>query len=249
MILGLKKAFNKVAGKRSCSAVVAAAGSSVRMGGLDKLFIEIGGKPVLAHTLSALSRSGSVKEIIVVTRPEEIENVSAMCTEHHIEKVSKIIAGGASRLESVYKGVLQASPKAGLIAIHDGARPFITEGLISVVMEAASKFNAAAPAVPVTSTVKQAKNGMVVKTVDRSSLFEIQTPQIFTAELIKGALQNAIDKSLYITDDCMAVEALGCPVKLTTGSRENIKLTTKTDILYAKALFDRRQNDENRPRV
>ena len=249
MILGLKKALNKIVRIKTCSTVVAAAGSSIRMGGPNKLFIDIGGKPVLAHTLTALSSCRSIREIIVVTHPDEIEEVTELCRIHKIQNISKIIPGGSSRMESVYKGVLEVSPEAGLIAIHDGARPFITESLISLVLEAATKFNAAAPAVPLTSTVKQAKNGMVVKTVDRAELFEIQTPQIFDAAIIKGALQNAIDKELSITDDCMAVEALGCPVKLTTGSRENIKLTTQTDILYAQALYDRRMSNENRTRI
>ncbi len=249
MILGVKRAIKKVTKGRACGAVVAAAGSSTRMGGLDKLSMVIGGKPVLAHTLTALAKCRDIKEIVVVTRAEEIETIAAMCAEHQIPKITKVISGGATRMESVYKGVLQVSPEVGLIAVHDGARPFITESLVSLVVEAASKFNAAAPAIPVTSTVKQAKNGMVVKTIDRKELFEIQTPQIFTAELIKGALQNAVDKELYITDDCMAVEALGCPVKLTTGSRENIKLTTKTDVYYAEALLARRESNENRPWV
>ena len=246
MAFGLKKFLSRVVNVPPCSVVVAAAGSSARMGGIDKLFLEIGGIPVLAHTLRALAGCRSIREIIVVTREEEVEKVAEMCAGHQITKISKIIAGGATRMESVYNGVLQVSPEAELIAIHDGARPFVTENLIALVVEAAAKYNAAAPAVPVTSTVKQAKNGMVVKTIDRSELFEIQTPQIFTAELIKAALQNAVDQSLYITDDCMAVEALGCPVKLTSGSRENIKLTTKADIIYAEALFSRRQSNENR---
>jgi 2-C-methyl-D-erythritol 4-phosphate cytidylyltransferase len=249
MISGFKKALGKAVRKNSCSAVIAAAGSSARMGGVDKLFLELGGMPGLAHTLTALSKCHSIRELIVVTRPDEVERVAGLCREYCIEKVTKIIEGGDTRLESVYKGLLQVSPDADLVAIHDGARPFVTEGLVSLVLEAASKYGAAAPAVPVTSTVKQAKSGMVVKTIDRSELFEIQTPQVFASALIKGALQNAVDKSLYITDDCMAVEALGCPVKLTTGARENIKLTTKTDILYAEALFKRREGHENRSRV
>ncbi len=249
MITGLKKVLDKALRINTCSAVVAAAGSSTRMGGMDKLFLELGGMPVLAHTLTALSKCHSIRELVVVTRSEELERVAAMCREYYIEKVAKIIPGGDTRLDSVYKGLLQISPDADLVAIHDGARPFVTEELVSLVLEAASKYGAAAPAVPVPSTVKQAKNGMVLKPIDRSELFEIQTPQVFASALIKGALQNAIDKSLYITDDCMAVEALGCPVKLTSGSRENIKLTTKTDILYAEALLSRRQGHENRPRV
>lgn len=250
MRLRLGKLFkSKVAGKVYCTAIVAAAGSSTRMAGQDKLFIEIGGKPVLMHTLSVLNACDSIQEIIVVTRSETLENVAKLCADECVTKVSKIIVGGKTRLESVWKGVLEASPKANLIAVHDGARPFVTDNIVTSVVKAAVKSHAAAPAVPVTSTLKQAKNGFVVKTIDRDSVFEVQTPQVFTTELIKGALQNAVNKSLYITDECMAVEALGCPVKLTTGSRDNIKLTTSMDIAFAEAIYDRRSSHENRARL
>lgn len=225
-----------------CSVIVAAAGSSTRMDGQNKLLLQIGGKPVLAHTLSALSACKAVNEIIVVTRAEEMEAIGRLCTEYNMTKVAKIIPGGKTRTESVYYGVLQASSDAELIAVHDGARPFVSENTIVGAIEAAIEFNAAAPAVPVTSTVKQAKDGFVVKTVDRSDLFEIQTPQIFKAEVLVCALKNALDRSLNITDDCMAVEALGCRVRLTRGERENIKLTTKADIVFAEAIFSQRED-------
>lgn len=223
-----------------CSVVVAAAGSSTRMGGPDKLFLELGGRPVLIHTLTALNRSPAVDEIIVVARADDISFVANLCKENLISKVVKVIAGGDSRLKSVYNGIQAVSQDAEIIAIHDGARPFVTDDILTVVINTAAKYSAAAPAVPVSSTVKQAKNGIVIKTVDRSDLFEIQTPQAFSAELIKGALQNAVDKSLYITDDCMAVEALGCPVRLTEGSRLNIKLTTQADVVFAEAILGMR---------
>jgi len=222
-----------------CCVVVAAAGSSTRMGGQDKLFLELGGQPVLLHTLTALNKSPIVDEIIVVTRPDDIGFVANLCRENFILKAVQVIAGGDSRLKSVYNGIQAVSPDAEIIAIHDGARPFVTEGILSGVVDAAAKY-AAAPAVPVTSTMKQAKNGVVIKTIDRNELFEVQTPQAFSAELIKGALQNAIDKALYITDDCMAVEALGCPVRLTEGSKLNIKITTKADIAFAETIFSLR---------
>jgi 2-C-methyl-D-erythritol 4-phosphate cytidylyltransferase len=225
-----------------CSVVVAAAGSSARMQGTNKLLINIGGKPVLAHTLTALNKCREVAEIIVVTRSEDMNTVAQLCGTYKVTKISKIIVGGETRLESVYNGVLQVSPASALIAVHDGARPFVTESIVSNTVEAALKFSAAAPAVPVTSTIKLAKNGMVEKTIEREHLYEVQTPQIFAAEILKGALQNAVDKSLYITDDCMAVEAIGCPVKLTEGSRENIKLTTVADIAYAEAVNKARRN-------
>jgi 2-C-methyl-D-erythritol 4-phosphate cytidylyltransferase len=224
-----------------CTAVVAAAGSSTRMDGQNKLFIEIGGKPVLAHTLSALEACRRIGEIIVVTRAEDIQRVALLCENNGLKKVTKIITGGATRQESVYKGVLQVSQRAELIAVHDGARPFVTETIVALTIDAAKKYAAAAPAVPVTSTIKQAKDGLVEKTIDREALFEVQTPQVFSAELLKAALSNAIGKALYITDECMAVEALGCPVRLTAGARDNIKLTTAMDIVIAQAIYDARR--------
>lgn len=246
MAIRLRKIFKKDCDKKKaiCSVVVAAAGSSSRMEGTNKLFIEIGGKPVLAHTLMALNRCKEVGEIIVVTRSEDMNTVAQLCITYNVTKISKIIIGGETRLESVYFGVQQVSPDAKLIAVHDGARPFVTESIVSNTVDAALTFSAAAPAVPVTSTIKRVKNGMVEQTVARDHLFEVQTPQIFVTELLKGALQNAIDKSLYITDDCMAVEAIGCPVKLTDGSRENMKLTTVADIAYAEAVHKARRNSQ-----
>ncbi len=240
----LRKMFKKDKDKKRaiCSVVVAAAGSSSRMQGTNKLFIEIGGKPVLAHTLTALNRCKELAEIIVVTRSDDMTAVAQLCSTYKISKISKIIAGGKTRLESVYNGVQQVSADSRLIAVHDGARPFVTQNLVSNTVDAALKFSAAAPAVPVTSTLKQAKNGMVEKTIARENLYEVQTPQIFAAEILKGALQNAVDKSLNITDDCMAAEAIGCPVKLTEGSRENIKLTTVADIAYAEVIHKAQRN-------
>lgn len=237
----LKIRENNQDGDASCSVVVAAAGASTRMDGQNKLFVEIGGMPILAHTLTALDTCREIREIIVVTRAEDIDVVASLCAEHMVSKISKVIVGGQTRLESVYYGVLQAAPDSKLIAVHDGARPFVTNGIVKSTIEAALKYSAAAPAVPVTSTVKQAKNGMVVHTLNRDELFEIQTPQIFVSELIKGALQNAVDKKLHITDDCMAVEAIGFPVRLTAGTRENIKLTTSVDIAFAEAIYKMRR--------
>lgn len=242
MGIRLKKMFKKTRNPdvQVCSAVVAAAGSSARMEGINKLFVEIGGKPVLAHTLTTLSKCREIREIIVVARETEMTEVARICGAYHIAKISKIIAGGRTRLESVYNGVMQVLPDTKLIAVHDGARPFLTERLVTAAVEAALKFSAAAPAVPLTSTIKIAKNGIVERTIERDNLYEVQTPQVFAAELLKGALQNAIDKSLYITDDCMAVEAIGCRVKLTEGSRENIKLTIADDILFAEVIAKKR---------
>lgn len=245
MDIRLKRLFGK--NKKTapaCSVVVAAAGLSARMEGIDKLFLEIGGKPVLVHTLTALGKCREFREIIVVARESEIERIARLCRTYDLRGIVKIVAGGQTRLESVYNGVNQVSPDSRLIAVHDGARPFVTEQVVSAAVEAALKYSAAAPAVPVTSTIKLARSGIVEKTIDRNNLYEIQTPQVFAAELLKGALQNAVDKSLYITDDCMAVEAIGCRVKLTEGSRENLKLTTAHDIIFAEAIAGMRRDNQ-----
>lgn len=245
----LNKRLNKGNGisANCCSMIVAAAGSSTRMDGVNKILTELLGEPVIVRTLTALSGCPEVAEIIVVTAEDSMSEITALIKAFNISKVSAVVQGGASRLESVMCGVSAVSPKAMLIGIHDGARPFVTADLISIAVDAALKHNAAAPAIPITSTVKLAHQGFVTKTMDRAVLYEVQTPQIFATELIKGALQNALDKQLPITDDCMAVEALGCPVKLTAGARDNIKLTTAIDLAFAETIIQmRRKSDENR---
>ena len=220
-----------------CSAVIAAAGSSQRMNGEDKLFIEINGTPVIVYSLTAFQNCDYINEIIVVTRSEHMELVSDICKHYGITKAAKVVSGGPARLVSVYNGVFAVSKKAGLIAIHDGARPCIEQDVIKRAVLAASKYQASAPAVPVKSTIKCVKDNFVVKTVDREGLFEVQTPQVFKAELIKAALTNARNKSIDVTDDCMAAELIGAPVFMAEGSPHNIKLTTGEDLVIAEAIL------------
>ena len=222
-----------------CSAVIAAAGYSQRMGGSDKLYAEIHGMPVLAHTLLAFQACDYIKEIIVVVRDECIDLAIGICEKYGIGKVSKLIIGGPSRLSSVMNGVFAVSDKSELIAIHDGARPCIEQVVIERAIKAAAKHHAAAPAVPVSSTLKKAKGGIVVETVDRDDLFEIQTPQTFKASLIKAALTSASKESIEVTDDCRAVELIGAHVHITEGSRGNIKITTSQDLTIAEAILIR----------
>ena len=230
--------LSKLTGKPPfCTAVIAAAGLSLRMGGDDKLFTEISGAPVLAHTLAAFQKSNLINEIIVVAHPDKFECIGELCKKHKIDKATKIMTGGQTRLESVMSGILAVSKKARIIAIHDGARPCVDDGVIKCAVSAAGKYHAVAPAIPISSTVKRAENGMVIETVSREGLFEIQTPQVFTAEIIKAALTKAMDKGIEITDDCMAAELIGIPVHLTEGSRLNIKITTGDDVTIAGAIL------------
>ena len=229
--------FRKAHAPPSCSAVIAAAGASTRMGGENKLLAEINGLPVLAHTLMAFEKCGAVGEIVVVTRAEDIEMIAALCKSHGIGKAEKIMAGGGTRLESVYNGVFAVSDEASYIAIHDGARPCIEQTVIERALAAAVKSHAAAPAIPVRPTLKRVRDGVIIETIDREGLYEVQTPQVFSADVIKAALTKARKKSVDVTDDCMAAELIGFPVFITEGSVLNVKITTKDDLLVAEAIL------------
>lgn len=242
IISKLASAFIKKSKKPFCTAVVVAAGSSSRMGGEDKIFTELGGIPVLAHSLTTLQNVSCISEIVIVTREENIVPAADLCAGFGITKATKIVAGGAERADSVLIGVSESSPKADLIAVHDGARPFVTAKIITDTVEKAHTHKAAAPYVPVNDTIKTVKNGVVVKTLDRSTLAAMQTPQVFAADLLKAALQNAKTKGALVTDDCSAVELLGATVYLTDGSFENIKITRQADIAVAESILKARGN-------
>jgi 2-C-methyl-D-erythritol 4-phosphate cytidylyltransferase len=220
-----------------CSAVVVAAGSSTRMGS-DKLLLPLGGVPVIVHTLQTLQTSPSVDEIILVTREDLLVPMSHLCQEYGLVKVVKVIRGGKTRTESVRLGTLEAHRQAQVIAIHDGARPFVPEDVVEAAVRQALATGAAAPAIPVKDTIKVASDGVVDTTPDRSCLFAVQTPQVFEASLIRAALQKALDDGAELTDDCAAVERLGMKVVLTPGHERNIKLTTPQDMLLAQALLE-----------
>lgn len=219
----------------SCSVVVLAAGSSTRMG-QDKIMLELDGLPVIVHTLKQFETLNEVNEVIVVTREQLVSEIAGLCKIFELNKVKKVVRGGNSRLESARIGTLEADYDAKLIAIHDAARPFAGETVIRQTILKAAETGAAAPAVPVKDTVKVAHDGLVEYTPDRSTLFAVQTPQIFDASLIRAALQKAIDDGAEVTDDCSAVERLGMKISLTAGDERNIKITTPNDILLAELL-------------
>ena len=227
-----------------CSAVVLAAGNSQRMG-KDKVLMPIGGAPVIAHTLKALQGSDIIDEIVIVTKYESIQEIADICNEHGISKASRVIRGGKTRLESALIGVSNVSEKATLIAIHDGARPFVTEKLIDRVVHAAKTHSAAAPAVTASDTVRLLNSkGAVTATPDRDLVALVQTPQVFLAELIKAALTRAMDKGFRVTDDCSAVEAMGYKVTIVAGEADNIKLTTTRDIYAAEGILAERRGKQ-----
>lgn len=220
-----------------CAMVVVAAGSSQRMG-QDKMLLELEGRPVLAHTLLALEGSHRVDEVVVVTREDLVGTVATLCRDMGLQKVKTVVRGGATRVESARLGTLEVSQEAKLIGIHDGARPFVSSQVMEQVVDKAHQTGAAAPAIPVQDTIKVAVNGVVEHTPDRATLFAVQTPQVFDADLIRGALAKALQDNAPITDDCSAVERLGMPVSLVEGDRSNIKLTTPADLAVARVILE-----------
>ncbi len=222
-----------------CGAVVVAAGSSTRMGE-DKILIPLEEEPVIVHTVRALELAPQITEIVVVTRQDLIVPVAQLCQDYGFEKVRKVVAGGASRLHSVRIGTLELSRGLELIAIHDGARPFVPQDVIEQVIRKAGECGAAAPAVPINDTVKEVREGLVERTVDRTMLRAVQTPQVFDAGLIRAALQKALDDGAEVTDDCSVVERLGMRVALTPGDPFNLKLTTPEDLILARGILEGR---------
>lgn len=226
--------------KIRCSAVIVAGGSSTRFGS-DKLAATIYGIPVLAYSLTTFECSKYVSEIIVVTEPEKIVSTAELCQLYNISKVTKIVCGGATRLESALSGVSETDKGCDLIAVHDGARPLVTQQIIEDAITAAYKYNAAIPVIPARDTVKLLSGSVISETPDRALTFCAQTPQVFVPELIKGALTDALQKGSMVFDDASAVEMLGFHVYTTAGSEENIKITTPLDIKYAECILTSRR--------
>ena len=239
--MGFFKRFREAQRPR-CAALVAAAGSSSRMGGVNKLLQPLDGVPVLARTLTALQLARRIDEIVVAAREEDFLTISQLCRTYGITKCAKVVRGGESRAHSVLLAALEAGEDAELLAVQDGARPLVTPDLIDAVAEQAAQRGAAAPAVPVKDTIKAVRSdGTVAETLDRSVLRAVQTPQIFQRDLLKAALQAAIEGNIPVTDDCSAVERMGKRVYLVEGDEENLKITTPVDLILAEAILHDRE--------
>ncbi len=234
----------KQAEKQVCCAVVVAAGNARRMEEIDKILAPLGELPVLVHTLYAFQDCPDVSEVVVVTREDLLLEIGDLCRQFRLDKVKKVVVGGAERIQSVQAGLAEVRPDASLIAIHDGARPLLPQEVLTEVIGCALRTGAAAPAIPMTDTIKRAEDGLAIETVDRSTLFAVQTPQVFDADLIRAAIQKALADGELLTDDCAAVERMGMKVSLTQGSRENLKLTTPFDLVVAQAILEARGRGE-----
>lgn len=221
---------------KKVSAIIVAAGSSTRMGKLDKMFAEIDGVPVIVRTLTAFEKSDVIGEIIVSTKKDSVELIESLAVSNGITKLTHIVTGGETRQKSVLNALGVVDENADYIAIHDGARPLVSLETIQKAVETAFEFNACSVAVRVKDTIKVTdENGFVTATPDRSTLWAVQTPQVFSKKVYLDAVNTLGDKASDCTDDCMLVEATGVRVKLVEGSYSNIKITTPEDVLSANA--------------
>ena len=228
--------LRKVLPLKYCGAVIVAAGTASRMGGIDKVMAELNGEPMILRTVRTFQTCEAIREIVIVTREDLILPITNLCAG--LEKVKAVVAGGSSRQESVERGLSALSNKVKLVAVQDGARPLITHEVIDRTVRAAHSYGAAAPAIPVKDTIKVVAGGVVKETPDRKTLQAVQTPQVFDLDLLRGALKKAKADGAEVTDDCSAVERLGMSIKIVEGDERNIKVTTPLDLAIAKLLLE-----------
>lgn len=230
-------------GNTQVHAVIVAAGSSTRMGE-NKMLISVAGKPVLFRTVTAFADHPMVDMITVVTRAEDAFSVEKMLSPISQRKTVNIVYGGKQRIDSVAAGIESIEAKNTIVAIHDGARPLVTEEIITGAIMAAYEHGGAIPAVKVKDTIKiVSEDGFIVKSPDRSFLYSAQTPQCFKIDEFKSALKKAMESGETFTDDAAVFSFAGNKVAITEGSYENIKITTYDDVLSAQVLLVNRRKD------
>ncbi len=220
-------------------AIIAAAGQGTRMAGTrPKQFLELAGTPIIFHTLDRFEQCEAIQEIIVVLPTQESAEFVSLAGKRALRKLTKVVPGGATRAESVLKG-LQAvrEATAGIVAVHDGVRPFVTSEEIARTVEAAGRENAAIMVSAPVDTMKEVRDGVVVKTLDRSSLRNALTPQCFTYKLLRRAYEGADVSDPELTDESSLVERLGVKIAIVEGSPRNIKITTPEDLAIGEAIL------------
>jgi 2-C-methyl-D-erythritol 4-phosphate cytidylyltransferase len=225
------------------SALIVAAGKGTRMGqSVDKLFLELAGRPVLAHTWQQFERSQSVEEIVIVMREGMEAVLRQMAEKYGFKKAVNLVAGGKERQNSVWNGLSKLNPSSEIVAIQDAARPCTSQELIEATIQAARRMGAAVAAQPITDTIKESADGKVIqRTLDRSKLWSVQTPQTFRVSVIREALAEVRRRGFSVTDDTAACELIGHPVELVVGHGPNPKVTRPEDVAYIELLLQRAQ--------
>ena len=221
------------------SAIIVAAGKGTRMGAsVDKLWLEVAGRPVVAHTWQQFDAAACIQEIILVVREGMAAHFSELAVKCAFKKPFRLVAGGAERQDSVWNGVAALAPDTRIVAIQDAARPCTTAELIAATIQAARETGAAVAAQPVTDTLKASDDGQTIaRTVDRSHLWSVQTPQTFRVEVIRRALAAARARQLKLTDDTAACELIGQPVRLVSSATPNPKVTVPADLPFIASLL------------
>ncbi len=218
------------------SAVIVAAGSSRRMGGINKLLLDLGGKTVLERTVEAFDNSVCIDEIVLAARAEDVEEYKTLLSKY--KKVKNIVEGGETRQKSVAAAIAACDEKSALLAIHDGARPLVSQDIIGTTVAAAFEYGAAACSVPVKDTVKIIdENSFITDTPDRSTLRAVHTPQCFKKQLYCSCVETLAETAKDMTDDCRLAELCGVKVKMVDSSYSNIKITTAEDIPFALSIL------------
>jgi 2-C-methyl-D-erythritol 4-phosphate cytidylyltransferase len=226
-------------------AVIPAAGLGKRMNaGIPKQWIELKGKPVLSYTVEVFESDSSCKGIVLAANQQEIEQMHEFVQTFGYKKVHHVVQGGSERQQSVYEGLKAVPADCGLVLIHDAARPFITQHLIDQLVKKAEGTGSAVLAVPVKDTVKRVIQEMVEETIDRSSLWAVQTPQAFRLSVVREAHELAVKQNYMGTDDASLVEWMGKTVAIVMGDYHNIKLTTSDDLLFGQAILAERQGEK-----
>lgn len=216
------------------TAIIVAAGSGTRFGGdTPKQFLEIGGKPLLIYTLEKFQNCADIDEIVLVLSANEVIKFQKITAKYNLTKLKSIVAGGKTRAESVFNGLNSVDISAKIIAVHDGARPFVTCEEISATIEKADEIGAACLVTAVTDTIKKIADGKIVTTIERTNLRRALTPQTFRREILQRAFANA-DLNESVTDECFLVEKLGCEIAIVEGSAKNIKITKREDWKFAE---------------
>ena len=206
----------------------------------DKLFLEVAGRPVVAHTWRRFDQAKEIDEIIMVVREGMEGAFKELAAQCGLKKPFRLVAGGAERQDSVWNGLQAANPASQIVCIQDGARPCTSFEIISETIHAAKEMGAAVAARPVTDTIKESADGRLVeRTVDRAKLWAVQTPQTFRVEVIRDSISMARARGLHLTDDTAACELAGHPIRLVTGAAPNPKVTVPDDLAYVELLLKR----------
>jgi 2-C-methyl-D-erythritol 4-phosphate cytidylyltransferase len=221
------------------SAIIVAAGKGTRMGARgDKLFLELGGCPIVAHTWRRFDEAACIDEIVMVVRDGLQAAFAELAERHRFRKKFALVAGGKERQDSVWNGLETLSPSTEIVAIQDAARPCTSQDLIAATIAAARETGAAVAAQAVTDTIKESRDGKLIeRTLDRSQLWAVQTPQTFRVKIIRRALSEVRQRGLLVTDDTAACELIGQPVRLVVSAQPNPKVTRPEDLPCVEALL------------